>query len=122
MACTPASRAATVPDPAGRVRAFSASSAYRSSNVFTRDKGTGARGDPPPPARAASAGVRRPPLPPGLRAFGAGCPDPLGEAGNDRHAGERVPPRGRHVAGGEAEGHADQVGADPRQPELVPAA
>src|SRR5690606_1510116 len=40
MACTPASSWATVPDPSGRVRAFSLSSRHRSSKVFTGVKGT----------------------------------------------------------------------------------
>src|SRR5918994_7066985 len=121
MACTPASRAATVPDPGGRVRAFSASSAYRPSNVFTRAKGTGARGDRSPPSSAASADVGR--LHPTLRlgALGAGDLDPLDEAVDDEHPVEGVHHGGRHIAGGEAEGHADQVDPDPGQPELVPA-
>src|SRR5690606_19493160 len=38
IACTPASSSATVPEPAGRVVAFSDSSANRDSNVFTRPR------------------------------------------------------------------------------------
>src|SRR4051812_24571121 len=38
MACTPASSWRTVPDPSGRVLAFSESSDQSSSNVFTTDQ------------------------------------------------------------------------------------
>src|SRR5688500_11184280 len=50
MACTPASSSATVPEPAGRVTAFSDSSENRASNVFTApslDVGPGGRSRPP---------------------------------------------------------------------------
>src|SRR5690554_6335004 len=43
MACTPASSSATVPEPAGRVCAFSSSSSKRSSNVFTDPRLPGCR-------------------------------------------------------------------------------
>src|ERR1035437_3087678 len=43
MAWTPASSSTTVPDPCGRVAAFSVNSAYNWSKVFTRSRLRGAR-------------------------------------------------------------------------------
>ena len=100
MACTPASSAATVPDPSGRVTAFSVSSAYRSSKVFTR-QGYGERGAPRVTAVATAAMAASCPLSsldPGSPARSSACasssqvstPKPMGIPVRDAHVGQPV--------------------------------
>src|SRR6478735_9750805 len=126
MAWTPASSAATVPDPAGRVWAFSASSAHRPSNVFTTVKrsAAGARASPGVRARTASVEVDATDVPQGLRrdqrgrgGFVALVLDRVSEA----RAVERLPlgvarqhpePDGRLVVQGDAVEAVGRGGAD----------